>query len=45
MKTIKLIWKIVKFMTFVLPVINLVLEAVATKLETRELKENEYNVR
>lgn len=37
MKTIKLAWKIFKFFTLVLPVINIVLDIVATRLEQREV--------
>lgn len=35
MKTIKLAWKVFKFMTLVLPIISFILELVATKLEER----------
>lgn len=35
MKTIKLAWKVFKFMTLILPMISFVLEVVATKLEEK----------
>lgn len=35
MKTIKLAWKVFKFMTLILPMVSFVLEIVATKLEEK----------
>lgn len=35
MKTIKLAWRVFKFMTLILPMISIILEIVATKLEAK----------
>lgn len=43
MKTIKLAWKLFKFMNFTLPMINMVLETVAAKLEAKN-NANKTNV-
>ncbi|MBS4761412.1 hypothetical protein KG089_01660 [Carnobacteriaceae bacterium zg-ZUI252] len=45
MKKIKLAWNIFKFMTLVLPIINFILDRVATYLEYQNAKGSERSVR